>query len=562
MLHQPAAHTDGDVFVFFRRSDVVMAGDVVDTRHFPVIDVEQGGTIDGEIAALNRLTELAIPSVPLVSREAGTLIVPGHGRLGDQLDVVEYRDMVTIIRDRVRDLAAAGKSLDEVQAAAPARGYTRRYGNESGTWTTRHFIEAIYRSLAERHAMSRAQLMLLALVAVGLAGPVTVRAQRQGGRGGRASTAAPAARESAPIDLTGYWVSVVTEDWRYRMVTPAKGEFRRIPVTPAALPIINAWDPAADERAGNQCKGYGAGAIMRVPGRLHVTWEDANTMRVDTDAGTQTRRFHFAPPPAPAGAPSWQGNSAARWDRAPGGCDGWQPARGHHEPARRLPAQERRALQRAGHGHRGLRRGDAARRRPGSRGDGHGRRSGLSGPAVHREFAVQAGAGRLQVGSDAMLIHLVTRRTLAVAVVTCLLAGVRDASAQFELAGAWAPLSTEDVQNDSVPVDFLGLPLTEEARTRALSYDESQKAMIERQCMHWGAAYIAAGSLRPQHRQRGGAGARTRRVLHHRRVGGPHVHHHLDGRPPASLALRPAHAGRLHDGTVGGQHAGGAAPRT
>jgi len=173
--------------------------------------------------------------------------------------------------------------------------------------------------------MSRAHLMLLALVAAALAGPVTVRAQRQGGPPGGPSTsrtAAPAARESAPIDLTGYWVSVVTEDWRYRMVTPAKGEFRRIPVTPAALPIINAWDPAADERAGNQCKGYGAGTIMRVPGRLHVTWEDADTMRVDTDAGTQTRRFRFAPPAAPAGAPSWQGNSAARWDRAPAGAMG------------------------------------------------------------------------------------------------------------------------------------------------------------------------------------------------------------------------------------------------
>jgi glyoxylase-like metal-dependent hydrolase (beta-lactamase superfamily II) len=147
VLRQDAAHSDGDVFVFFRRSDVVMAGDVWDTRQFPVIDVAQGGTIDGEIAALNRLTELAIPSVPIVSREAGTMIVPGHGRLGDQLDVIEYRDMVTIIRDRVRDLVAAGKSLEEVQAAAPARGYTRRYGNESGTWTTRRFVEAIYRSL-------------------------------------------------------------------------------------------------------------------------------------------------------------------------------------------------------------------------------------------------------------------------------------------------------------------------------------------------------------------------------------------------------------------------------
>jgi hypothetical protein len=163
--------------------------------------------------------------------------------------------------------------------------------------------------------MNRRHRAVMALVLTGLAGPVTLRAQRQGGP-------PPAARESAPVDLTGYWVSMVTEDWRYRMVTPPKGDFRRVPVTPAAVPIINAWDPAADERAGNQCKGYGAGAIMRVPGRLHVTWEDANTMRVDVDAGTQTRRFRFAPTPEPAGAPSWQGQSAARWDRAPGATAG------------------------------------------------------------------------------------------------------------------------------------------------------------------------------------------------------------------------------------------------
>ena len=88
-------------------------------------------------------------------------------------------------------------------------------------------------------------------------------------------------------------MSYVTENWRYRMVTPAKGEYRRIPASPAALPIINAWDPAADERAGNQCKSYGAGAIMSVPGRLHITWQDADTLRIDTDAGTQTRLFRF-----------------------------------------------------------------------------------------------------------------------------------------------------------------------------------------------------------------------------------------------------------------------------
>ena len=149
VLHQPAAHTNGDVFVFFRRSDVVVAGDVLDTTRFPVIDVARGGSVDGVIAALNRLVDLAIPSVPIVSREEGTLVIPGHGRVCDQLDVVEYRDMVTIIRDRVRDLIKAGRTLEQIKAASPARGYVRRYGADSGSWTTNDFIEAVYRSLAQ-----------------------------------------------------------------------------------------------------------------------------------------------------------------------------------------------------------------------------------------------------------------------------------------------------------------------------------------------------------------------------------------------------------------------------
>jgi hypothetical protein len=114
-----------------------------------VIDVERGGSIDGEIAALGRLSELAIASVPIVSREAGTIVVPGHGHLGDQYDVVEYRDMVTIVRDRVRDLVGAGRSLEQVKAAGPAKGYAGRYGNGSGGWTTDRFVEAAYRSLAK-----------------------------------------------------------------------------------------------------------------------------------------------------------------------------------------------------------------------------------------------------------------------------------------------------------------------------------------------------------------------------------------------------------------------------
>jgi cyclase len=150
IFHQTAAHTDGDAIVFFRRSDVVMAGDVFDTRSFPVIDVTKGGGINGEIAALQKLVDTAIPSVPIVSREEGTLVIPGHGRICDQLDVVDYRDMVTIIRDRIRDLMKQGLTLEQVKAASPARGYVRRYGSDTGSWTTNDFVEAVYRSMSEK----------------------------------------------------------------------------------------------------------------------------------------------------------------------------------------------------------------------------------------------------------------------------------------------------------------------------------------------------------------------------------------------------------------------------
>jgi glyoxylase-like metal-dependent hydrolase (beta-lactamase superfamily II) len=148
-LHQAAAHSDGDSLVFFRRTDVVMAGDVIDTTRFPVIDLKRGGSIQGEIDALNRLVELAVPSFPLVWQEGGTYVVPGHGRVYEQLDVVEYRDMVTVIRDRVRAMITDGRTLEQVKAARPAQGYTRQYGSDKGTWTTDMFIEAVYESLKQ-----------------------------------------------------------------------------------------------------------------------------------------------------------------------------------------------------------------------------------------------------------------------------------------------------------------------------------------------------------------------------------------------------------------------------
>jgi hypothetical protein len=143
-----------------------------------------------------------------------------------------------------------------------------------------------------------------------------------GGRGGRGGPPPPP-RAAAPVDLTGYWVSVVTEDWRWRMVTPARGDFAGIPLNAAARKIGQAWDPAKDDADGNQCKAYGAPALMRIPGRLHITWENDTTLRIDADQGTQTRLLHFGGKPAAGLAPTWQGYSSAQWE---------QPLRGAGPP--------------------------------------------------------------------------------------------------------------------------------------------------------------------------------------------------------------------------------------
>lgn len=144
---QPAAHTDADSFVFFRRSDVVAAGDILDTTRYPVIDVAKGGSIKGEIEALNRLIEMAIPPGPFIYQEGGTEVMPGHGRICSQFDVVEYRDMVVIIRDVIQDMIKRGMTLDQIKAANPTKPYDKEYGADSGDWTTNAFVEAVYKSL-------------------------------------------------------------------------------------------------------------------------------------------------------------------------------------------------------------------------------------------------------------------------------------------------------------------------------------------------------------------------------------------------------------------------------
>jgi hypothetical protein len=136
------------------------------------------------------------------------------------------------------------------------------------------------------------------------------------------SPSARAQKGRAPIDISGYWVSIVTEDWRYRMMTPAKGDFPSIPLNPEGVKLANEWDPAKDEAAGNQCKAFGAGAIMRMPGRLHITWQDYNTLKVEMDNGMQSRLFHFGAAQVQNAEPTWQGDSLAQWEFAGGRAGG------------------------------------------------------------------------------------------------------------------------------------------------------------------------------------------------------------------------------------------------
>jgi len=182
--------------------------------------------------------------------------------------------------------------------------------------------------------------ILITLVLVALAASVTVFGQGRGAApaGGRAGGAPASARSMAPFDPTGYWVAIISEDWRWRMVTPAKGDVVSIPLSAEGLRVAEAWDPAKDEAAGEQCKAYGAPGLMRGPTRLHITWQDDNTLKIESDYGTQTRLLRFseagrAGEPGAAGrgaaqgSRTWQGVTTAQWTIAGGGGRGRGGAR-------------------------------------------------------------------------------------------------------------------------------------------------------------------------------------------------------------------------------------------
>jgi hypothetical protein len=160
-----------------------------------------------------------------------------------------------------------------------------------------------------------------ALVVVALVLPLalssSVWAQRRG-----AQASPPTARTTAPIDLSGYWVAIISEDWRWRMVTPAKGDFPSIPLNPEGQRVAESWDPAKDEAAGEQCRAYGAPGLMRGPTRLHITWQDDHTLKLETDYGMQARVFRFGSTTPASSVRTWQGVSSAQWITRGGGSSG------------------------------------------------------------------------------------------------------------------------------------------------------------------------------------------------------------------------------------------------
>ncbi len=165
----------------------------------------------------------------------------------------------------------------------------------------------------------RRRVCAVAALAVAAAG--LLYSQGRGGRGGPP----PPAKQAAPFDPTGYWVSIIVDEWRFR-VTPQKGDISYLPINATARRIAMAWDPDKDFADGNQCRAYGAVGVMQRPGRLHITWEDDNTLKIQADAGTQTRVLHFGAIQGPSAPPSWQGYSVAQWQTVPRGRGGLAPA--------------------------------------------------------------------------------------------------------------------------------------------------------------------------------------------------------------------------------------------
>ena len=252
IFHEKPAHTDGDSIVFFRGSDVISAGDIFLTTSYPIIDLANGGSLQGVIDALNHILDM---SVAEFRTEGGTLVIPGHGRICDTADVAYYRDMATIVRDRIRGHAEERHDAGAGEGRQAHRGLGSALRQE-------HLLDAGYvcgSGLQEFKCGEKVMRRILIVAMFATAG----YAQRP-------ATPPRTGQAAAPFDLTGYWVSQIVDEWRFR-VTPQKGDIAYLPINADARKIALAWDPDKDLAEGTQCKAYGAVGVMQRPGRLHVS---------------------------------------------------------------------------------------------------------------------------------------------------------------------------------------------------------------------------------------------------------------------------------------------------
>ena len=284
MIHQPAAHTDGDLMVFFRKSDVIVAGDVFSTDRYPVIDAKRGGTLGGVLDGLNRLIDLAIPEY---NSMGGTRVIPGHGRIANEIDLVEYRDAMTIIADRITQLVLEGKTLEQVKAAGVSLDFDGVYGATSGPWTTDMFVEAVYREIKANTAPWKARLLRNVPAAeLAFLAPKTRRP-----RAGTPRQRAAAAKKSSSDPLEGKWVlNLFASNYEPSSLLPYRREMVITVNGDESTQAVSSWRRPQGNGSPLSTYGYTArfdGKLYPIPnqGKANVTLKrvDANTIERTLD---------------------------------------------------------------------------------------------------------------------------------------------------------------------------------------------------------------------------------------------------------------------------------------
>ena len=286
MIHQPSAHTDGDLVVFFRKSDVIVAGDAFSTDRYPVIDAGRGGTLGGVLEALNHLIDIAIPEY---NSMGGTRVIPGHGRIANEIDLVEYRDAMTIIADRITGLVLEGKTLDQVKAAGVSLDFDGVYGSTTGPWTTDMFVEAVYREIKANTAPWRARL-LRNVPAAEL--PFLTSSNAPGGSRKPAATAKSATKASRD-PWEGKWtLNVFSSNYEPSSLLPYRREMVISLNGPETTHAVSSWRRPQGNGSPLSTYGYTAkfdGKPYPVP-----NWGAATVMLKRVDANTIERSLDGA----------------------------------------------------------------------------------------------------------------------------------------------------------------------------------------------------------------------------------------------------------------------------